>query len=368
MKEQQERKRLTIIGTGLIGGSLGLALKAAGLENVEIVGHDKDRGAANQAQRVGAMDRAEHNLLRAVEGASMVIIATPVLAVREVMQEIAGELVEGAVVTDTASTKAQVMQWADELLPEGVSFVGGHPMAGKETPGIEQAEATLFAGKAYCICPSLKATDGAVNSVVGLTRLMGAEPLFVDAEEHDQYAAAVSHLPLLVSTALFTLLRSSPAWADLAPMASSGFRDITRLASGDPRMSHDICVTNREAAVHWLERMAGELHRLRDVLADARDEALLETFTKAQMERDSFLAQPPVRVMEAATSTDARQELIHALVGGWMVDRMRKAQKLPELLKQREAAKGAQPGPTRAERIAEDIRRDLEKRSGRKEK
>ncbi|MBI2913085.1 MAG: prephenate dehydrogenase/arogenate dehydrogenase family protein [Chloroflexi bacterium] len=368
MKEPQARKRLTIIGTGLIGGSLGLALKAAGLESVEIVGHDLDRGAANQAQRAGAIDRAEHNLLRAVEGASMVIIATPVLAVRELMQEIAGELAEGVVVTDTASTKAQVMQWAAELLPEGVSFVGGHPMAGKETPGIEQAEATLFAGKAYCICPSLKATDGAVNSVVGLARLVGAEPLFVDAEEHDQYAAAVSHLPLLVSTALFTLLRSSPAWPDLAPMASSGFRDITRLASGDPRMSHDICVTNREAAVHWLERMAGELHRLRDMLADAQDEGLLGTFTKAQMERDSFLAQPPVRAPEAARSMDARQELINALVGGWMMDRVRKAQKLPELMRQREAAKGVEPGPDRAQRIAEDIRRDLERRRGRKEK
>src|SRR3990172_8756981 len=129
MKEERERKRLTIIGTGLIGGSLGLAWKAAGLETAEIVGHDRERAAAERAQRLGAVDRAEHNLPRAVQGASLVIVATPVLATREVLQQIAGDLAEGSVVTDTASTKVQVLQWARELLPEGVSFVGGHPMA-----------------------------------------------------------------------------------------------------------------------------------------------------------------------------------------------------------------------------------------------
>src|SRR3990172_3176705 len=231
MKEERERRRLTIIGTGLIGGSLGLALKAAKLEDVEIVGHDQERGAANRAQRLGAIDRAEHNLQRAVAGASIVIIATPVLAVAEVMKQIADDLAEGAVVTDTASTKAQVLQWAEKLLPSHVNFVGGHPMAGKETPGIKHAEATLFRGKAYGICPSVRASEAAVQSVVGLAQLVGAEPLFLDPEEHDQYAAAVSHLPLLISTALFALVRSSPAWRDIAPMASTGFRDLTRLAS-----------------------------------------------------------------------------------------------------------------------------------------
>src|SRR3989304_1558714 len=160
MKEEQGRKRLTIIGTGLIGGSLGLALKTAGLEKAEIVGHDRERAAADRAQRLGAIDRAEHKLPRAGEGASLGIIATPLLAVREVMQEIAGHLEEGSVVTDTESRKVQVMQWAEELLPTGVSFVGGHPMAGKETQGIEQAEASLFERRAYCICPSLNAAGG----------------------------------------------------------------------------------------------------------------------------------------------------------------------------------------------------------------
>ncbi len=365
MSKPLETKRLTIIGTGLIGGSLGLALKRAGLDSVEIVGHDRERGAANRAQGMGALDRAEHNLRRAVAGASVVVIATPVLAVREVLAEIAGYLEEGALVTDTASTKAEVLKWAEGLLPEHVSFVGGHPMAGKETPGIEQAEAELFQGKAYCICPTVSASEGAIRSVIGLARLVGAEPLFLDAEEHDQYAAAVSHLPLVLATALFSLLRSSPSWSDMAPMASSGFRDMTRLASGDPKMSIGICLTNREAVVHWLGRLAGELRRLQDLLQDARDEPLLETFAKAQMERDSFLGQP-VRRAEPAEEAGVRRELLDMLVGGWAAERVRKAQQLPQVMKEAQAAdEKAKKQPTLAERIAEDIRRDLEKGSER---
>src|SRR5574341_1212043 len=170
MNPTEGSKRITIIGTGLIGGSLGLALKASSLKGLELVGHDADREAATRAAKMGAIDRAEYNLPRAIEGAGMVIIAVPLLAVREVMQQIAPHLVEGAIVTDTSSTKAHVMQWAQESLPEHVSFVGGHPMAGKESAGIEHAEAALFRDCTYCICPAVDASDSAVKSVMGLAR------------------------------------------------------------------------------------------------------------------------------------------------------------------------------------------------------
>ncbi len=358
MKEAQERKRITIIGLGLIGGSLGLAIKAAGLPEVEIVGYSRRRVTVNKARKVGAIDRAEHNLPRAVERAGMVIIATPVLAVREVMEQIAPHLEEGCVVTDTGSTKERIMEWAGQLLPPSVSFVGGHPMAGKEKQGIDNAEAGLFRQRAYCICPAVNAHEEAVSAVVSMARLVGAEPLFLDPKEHDQYAAAVSHLPLLASTALFTLLRASPAWTDLAPMAASGFRDVTRLASGDPQMSHDIFLTNRDAAVHWLDRMVDELRRYRDLL-EGDAEQLLETFAKAQMDRDSFIAEPHPRRVEA-DQPDVRQELVNSLIGGWVADRIKKARELPGLMGEAEAAR-AKGKPSRAERIAEDIRRDLEK-------
>ena len=314
-KEDRERKRITIIGLGLIGGSLGLAMKAAALSGTEIVGHDRARGAANKARKMGAIDRAEHNLPRAVERAGMVIIATPVLAVREVMQQIAPDLPDGCVVTDTGSTKERIVEWAAELLPPSVSFVGGHPMAGKDTPGIDSAEAGLFRGRAYCLCPAVNAHEDAVRAVAGMVTLVGAEPLYMEPKEHDQYAAAVSHLPLLLSAALFSLLRASPAWNDLAPMASSGFRDVTRLASGDPRMSHDIFLTNRDAAVHWLDRMVEELQRYRGLLQGDTEE-LLETFARAQIDRDSFLAEPHPRRLEGEEPADVRQDMMKSLSAG----------------------------------------------------
>lgn len=365
MKEHG-RKRITIIGLGLIGGSIGLALKQAGLSGVEIVGHSRRRETESLAERMKAIDRGEHNLAQAVQGAGMVIIATPVLTVREVMEQIADSLAEGAVVTDAASTKAHVMAWARELLPPHVSFVGGHPMAGKEHQGIENSDADLFRGKAYCICPSVDASEGAVRSVVGLARLLGAEPMFVDPAEHDVYAAAVSHLPLMVAAALFNLVRTSPSWPDMSLMASSGFKDTTRLASGDPRMAHDIWVTNREAIIHWLERMEGELHRFRGILQDSRDDELLETFARTQIDRDALLANPPKRAPEKeATVPDAGKAIMDMLVGSMMAKQIQRAQKIPELMSQPREAPGEdgekKRKPSLAEKIADDVRRDLEK-------
>lgn len=322
-------ERMTIIGLGLIGGSLGLALKATKLPNVEIVGYDADTIAAVDARRLGAVDKTEHTLQRATADAGMVILATPIVAMRQVMEEMASGLRENCIVTDTASTKSLVMEWAGQLLPPHVSFVGGHPMAGKETAGIANADAKLFAGKAYCIVPSPDATESAVRLVAGVVHLIGAQPLFIDAHEHDRYVAAVSHLPLVLSSALFNLVRSSPAWPELAALASSGFRDLTRLASGDPEMSHDICLTNREAILHWLERMAEELSRYRELLAEGEEEELFRHFTRVQLERDTFMtAGPPTRPPVAADVPDAGEQLVSLLVGERLVRRARELRKL----------------------------------------
>jgi hypothetical protein len=207
---------------------------------------------------------------------------------------------------------------------------------------------------------------------MGLAQIIGAEPLFLDADEHDVLAAAVSHLPLMVSTALFNLVRSSPSWDDMGVMASTGFRDVTRLASGDPRMSHDIWVTNREAMIHWLDRMSGELQRFRTLLQDAKDEELLDAFAGAQLDRDTFLNAPPHRTPRAPVGPqpqDTRRALIDMLVGGMMGERMRKLRDLTTNPPPKpETAEGADEAtaPKRkrtslADRIAEGVRRDLEK-------
>jgi prephenate dehydrogenase len=319
-------ERISIIGTGLIGGSIGLALKGAKLPEIEVIGFDSERDAIADARRMGAVDRGAPNLAEAVRDAKMVIIATPPLAVRSVMQEISEHLAEGAIVTDTASTKVEIRRWAQEFLPEHASYIGGHPMAGKETQGIKHADAALFKGAAYCVIPSPAAGEGAVKSVLGLVSILGAEPVFIDAEEHDQYAAAISHMPLVVSTALFSLVRSSPAWSDIALMAAGGFRDVTRLASGDPRMSHDICATNAEGVTHWIDRVIDELNRFKGLIQSDR-KALFKSFSEAQLQRDAFInGERPARRPETELPS-TKDSMSSMLFGGLIASRMEKFEK-----------------------------------------
>jgi prephenate dehydrogenase len=360
MSEPKAPGEIAIIGLGLIGASLGLAMKSGGVTS-KIAGYDTKSGAGRTAEKMGAVDRVASTPADAVSGASIVIVAVPIVNVREAFTAIAPHLSDGSAVTDTASTKAEVLRWAREILPAHVDFVGGHPMAGKETPGTEQAEASLFRGKPYCICPTIDASPGAIKAISGLAAVVGADPLFMEPDEHDQYAAAVSHMPLMASTALFSLIRSSGSWDDLGAVAGPGFKDMTRLASGDPALAMGIWRTNREALIHWLDRMIGELGRYREMLKDAQDEKLLEAFTEAQVQRDSFLLEPPVRVQESTeVPVDKGKALMDMLIGAKLADNLRRAMP-PEpgekLTKEEQAA----PRISMADKVAEGVRRDLEK-------
>ena len=337
--------RLAIIGLGLIGGSLGLALKRSKLKELEIVGQDRERGVAGQARKAGAIDTVKHTPADAVEGAAAVVVATPILQVRKVLEEIAPALGDGAVVTDTASTKRDVLRWADELLPDGVSFVGGHPIAGKEQSGFGAADAALFDGQPWALISSLRASEGAIRTVESLVALVGARSFQIDAEEHDSYMAAVSHLPLLVSTALFSLISGSHAWPELAAVAGQGFRDVTRLASGSAEMSHDISLTNRENLLHWIDRYGEELRRFRELIEESEDqEGLYEQFLKAQTSRDAFLVQPPDKPgpEREADLLSVGDQMMSLMMGEYLV---RRRKELEELLERR--ASGEEKGPRR---------------------
>ncbi len=362
MSEKTETRRVVIVGLGLIGGSIGLRLKAAELPGLEIVGTDADRSNERAAKKSGAIDRGVH-LTEAVRDAQLVIIAVPISALRDVFTAIAPNLAEGAVVTDTASTKGEVMEWAAELLPDSVSFVGGHPMAGKEQSGIGHADAALFEGRAYCVCPTVSSSPAAIKSVVGLAQTLGAEPVFIDAEEHDVYAAAISHLPLITATALFRLLRESPSWEDLGQLASTGLQDMTRLASSDPSMSNAIWKTNRESIIHWIDRFSEELTRIRGMLSDAKDEELFKLFAEVKLQHDEFIANPPRRESTAkGPEVDRQRAFLDVFVGGMLADNIRRVSKIPELM---ESSDG-EPGDEKrrlslGEKMEEGIRADLEK-------
>jgi len=257
---------IAIVGTGLIGTSLALALKSSNLK-VDIVGTDYDSTARSVAQKTGAFKKVEARLANAIRGADVVVFATPIGAMREMMESAANDLQEGCVVTDVGSSKKAVLQWAEEVLPKHVSFVGGHPMAGKELSGPQNADGTMFKGKAYCIVPSVNAEKAAVSSVTTMAEAIGAKPFFIGVDEHDSFVAAASHLPFMMSVALMGTASKSANWDDIAQLASSGFADLSRLASGDPVMHRDICVTNPEPIVAWMDAFIRELYDLRNMLA-----------------------------------------------------------------------------------------------------
>ncbi|MSQ10074.1 MAG: prephenate dehydrogenase [Dehalococcoidia bacterium] len=282
-------ERIVIIGMGLIGGSLGLALRAAKLKNIEVVGVDFDRGVLNQAKRLGAVDSTEGNPAKAVSSASLVIVATPILAFPEVFQTIAPHLPDNCVVTDVGSTKAQVLRWASEHLPPKIGFVGGHPMAGKEVAGIEGASATLFQGTRYCIVPAPTASKEAVELLVGVASQVGAQPFFADPEEHDVLVGGISHLPLVLSAALMATAAGSPAWREMALLASSGFRDTTRLAASDPGLTRGIGITNQASVLRWIDGLQETLATFRNLLQDD-PEAFLAAMDKARDQRLLWMA------------------------------------------------------------------------------
>jgi prephenate dehydrogenase len=280
---------VAIIGLGLIGGSVGLTLRQGGKRSTwEIVGYSRHRESLTDALNLGAIDRGATNLEDAAKQAEFVIIATPVLAVKEIFSKIAPHLRSGCIVTDVGSTKVQIMKWAAAILPPKVDFIGGHPMAGRETYGIQAAKSALFQGCTYCLIPSEKASPKSIDTVVGMVKKLGATPIFIDAQEHDNLVAGISHLPMVLSAALVSLTTQNPSWSKMSRLAASGYHDLTRLASGNPEVSAHICLSNQEAIVNWIDRFSQELERYRQLVAKG-DETLEQTLTAANKARLEWL-------------------------------------------------------------------------------
>src|SRR6266487_1479059 len=268
-------KKIAVLGLGLIGGSLGLALHQASVA-MQISGYDSNPDATYQAWEIGAITEICNTAEKAVQQADMVILATPILAIPELLEHIAPELKRGVLVTDTASTKVQILNWANTLLPANVMFVGGHPMAGRELSGIKAAEAGLFEGCAYCLIPATQASSEGVAQLSEIVMRIGAHPLVLDADRHDRLVAGISHLPFVLSSALVQCLSKEEDWKELTTLAAGGFRDMSRLAASNPTMYRDICITNKEEILNWLDALALELDNIRSLIA--RDDENLETY------------------------------------------------------------------------------------------
>ncbi len=281
-------RRISILGLGLIGGSLALALKKARATEVKITGYSRRPETLARAVELKIIDRSAPEMASAVADAELVIVATPVFAIREVLQGIAAALAPGCVVTDVGSTKAMVMGGAAEFLPQSVSFIGGHPMAGKETSGIDEADAELLVGCVYCLTPGENATRDATDRLEELVRGIGAKPIVLDAETHDRLVAGVSHLPMVLSAAFVAATTGSEAWSEMARMAAGGYHDVSRLASGSPEMNRDICASNQLEIVRWIDRYIDELKRFRSLMEQDSCE-IGEALSRAREARQAWL-------------------------------------------------------------------------------
>src|SRR3984893_10512363 len=265
---------VAVVGLGLIGSSMALALKEA-RPDVVVVGSDRDPMTVRKALERGVVTSASADLA-VVEMVDLVIVAAPILALRDVFAGLHG-MVSGKVVTDVASTKAAVMGWASAA---GIDLVGGHPMCGREAAGIDAADAALFKGAPWILTRSEPA-------VIELVEAVGARPVVMDAETHDRLVAGVSHAAFLLSVGYVLSLSGRSDWADASKVAASGFREMSRLAAGDPTLYAGIAQTNRTNLIEQLDAISASLARLRRHL-DADDPRLVELFEEARSVRERW--------------------------------------------------------------------------------
>ncbi len=317
------KPRIAIIGLGLIGGSIGLALRRIG-NDYEVIGHDRKHTVAGQARKRGAVGKTEWNLISACEGADLIIIATPVMAIKETLTAIAPYLKPGCLVTDTANIKEPVMTWAKEILPDTVSFVGGDPIISQETSagslptGIEGARADLFQGGLYCLTPSSEAAPQAVQLATDLVHLLGARPFFLDAAEHDGLVAGIDHLPFVLSAALLGTTITSPAWREMRKLAGDAFQSATHFSSADAATYRDVCLANGENIVRWIDACLARLKELREVIAAQEAEKLEKTFEGAMSVRDKWLrdkAEGRWELTERMPALPPQQSFLRRLIG-----------------------------------------------------
>lgn len=278
-------KRLSIIGVGLLGGSIGLAVKSAAI-SCDLVGYGHRRSTLDQALASGAIDEAAGSLTDAIKGADLVVLCTPVGLFRQILTDIAPMLEKGALVTDVGSTKRSVVRDAAELLPKHARFVGSHPMAGSEKRGVEFARADLFTGARCILTPDASTDTNALASIDAFWRGLGMTITTLSPDEHDRLVSDISHLPHALAASLVTMQNEAAL-----QLAGKGFLDATRIAGGDGGLWRDIFLDNRD-------HLAASMSRFRDTLdtfirlVDSKDGAeLAKWLDQAAARREALLAE-----------------------------------------------------------------------------
>lgn len=279
---------MTVIGVGLIGGSLARVLREQG-EAGEIVGVGRTEKNLARAVELGVIDRYCQDPCEGVRGADLVFLATPVRSIAGVLARIAPFLSPGCIVTDGGSVKEPVVAACEPLMPPGTHFVGGHPIAGTERSGVDASFSTLYKGKRCIVTPTPRTDERALETVVRMWRSAGSEVIQMDAAKHDRIVAAISHLPHMVAYSLVNAVDGYDRLDEsIISYSAGGFRDFTRIASSDPAMWRDIALMNRSALLEMMDFFTGYFGRLRSLVDGGDAEGLERFFAESKRSRDSI--------------------------------------------------------------------------------
>jgi prephenate dehydrogenase len=277
--------KVTIIGVGLIGGSLARVMKAQKLAG-EIHGAGRSREALERAIKLGVIDHMGQSSAHAVEHADLVVLATPVGTFEAIVREIGPHLKKGAVLTDVGSVKGNLVRSLEGLLPSGVHFVPGHPIAGRERHGVDAATETLFQGARCILTPTDRTDAGALEAVRALWVAAGMSVGIMDPERHDHIFAAVSHLPHAAAYAMVsTVAEFSSGNDNYITFSGAGFRDFTRIAASSPEMWRDVCLLNGKNIVEMIEQYQFSLNKIKKAIKHNDGRHLEELFRAASVLR-----------------------------------------------------------------------------------
>lgn len=281
--------RLAIIGVGLIGSSLALALKQAGAVR-QVIGYGRNLENLEKGIELGVIDSLATTVADCVRDADVIVVAVPLGAMRQVFAELKASAGRDAVITDVGSAKGSVIAAASEelgdLLPR---FVPGHPIAGTEKSGVEAGFASLYQGRRVILTPLEQTDADAVEVIDDMWRHCGAIIEYLSVEHHDKVLAATSHLPHMLAYALVHHLSNLNDHEEIFRYAAGGFRDFSRIASSDPIMWRDVCLANGDALITLIDQYQQELERIASAIRDGDADELLKLFGRAKSERDSLI-------------------------------------------------------------------------------
>ncbi len=281
-------QHLVVIGVGLIGGSLAMALRERGVVE-RIVGVGRGLKNLERAKELRIIDSFSQDLKEGSQGADLVVVATPVCIIPAAIKQIVPILRDGTIITDVGSVKQRILEEVEPSLPDGLHFVGGHPLAGAEKSGAEASSARLFQGGKCILTPSPNTDPEALEKVASVWRESGMEVVLMDAQRHDRIMGAISHLPHIVASSLVQTIKGSPdPTEDLLGYASGGFNDTTRVASSSPEIWRDIYLWNREAVLEAISRFDLSLRRLKRLIEEEDGAGLLKELEEAKKLKDQF--------------------------------------------------------------------------------